>query len=190
PEDKEELLVEYASHIRIAKLEHKYYNDNIKKAKENASHTINIHSPLASKERPAPNTVDAIAYFCYNWAQNVPVPYSPQQIGPLYFKNEEEFPVGVAKGANTTLNLIYDTLIECNRDKKNIKIICDNCEGQNKNNATIAFYCWLVLISMFDTIELNFMIPGHTKFICDKYFGLLKAYYKKSVINTVDNIAE
>ncbi|CAG8764343.1 362_t:CDS:2, partial [Acaulospora morrowiae] len=161
-EDKEELLVEYASYIRIAKLEREYYNDNIKKAKENASHTINIYSSLASKERPTPNTVDAIAHFCYNWAQSVSVLYSPQQIGPLYFKNEGEFPVGVAKGANTTLSLVYDILIERNRGEKNIKITCDNCEGQNKNNATIAFYCWLVLIT----------------------------HYKKSVINTVDDIAE
>lgn len=62
-EDKEELLVEYASHTRIAKLEREYYNDNIKKAKENASHTnINIHSPLASKERPTPNTVDGKSF--------------------------------------------------------------------------------------------------------------------------------
>ena len=34
------------------------------------------------------------------------------------------------------------------------------------------------------------MIPGHTKFICDRYFGFLKARYKKSVINTVDDVAE
>ncbi|CAG8496640.1 6320_t:CDS:2 [Acaulospora morrowiae] len=115
PEDKEELLVEYAIYIRIAKLECKYYNDNIKKAKENASHTINIHLSLASKERPISNTVDAIAHFCYNWTQSVPIPYSPQQIDPLYFKNKEKFPVGVVKGANTILSLVYNTLIEYNR---------------------------------------------------------------------------
>ncbi|CAG8743871.1 16655_t:CDS:2, partial [Acaulospora morrowiae] len=47
--------------------------------------------------------------------QNVPISYSLQQIDPLYFKNEGEFPVGVAKDTNTTLSLIYDIFIECNR---------------------------------------------------------------------------
>ncbi|CAG8517226.1 16384_t:CDS:2 [Acaulospora morrowiae] len=142
PEDKEELLVEYASHIRIAKLECEYYNDNIKKAKENDSHTINIHSSLTSKERPIPNTVNSKSFIMpLQTMQSIPISYSPQKIGPLYFKNEGEFPVGVVKSANTTLSLIYDTFIECNRSEKNIKITCDNCEGQNKNNATIAFYC-------------------------------------------------
>ncbi|CAG8638235.1 10649_t:CDS:1 [Acaulospora morrowiae] len=97
----------------------------------------------------------AIAHFCYDWIQSVPVLYSPQQIGPLYFKSmhlvsifeindtgnqpqshqinylidEGKFPIEVAKGANTTLSLVYDTLIEYNRNEKNIKITCDNCGG-------------------------------------------------------------
>jgi len=54
-DDKEELLDKYTNHIRVTKIEHEYYNDNIKKAKENPSH---IHSVLASRERPTPNTVD------------------------------------------------------------------------------------------------------------------------------------
>ncbi|GES76448.1 hypothetical protein GLOIN_2v1673053 [Rhizophagus clarus] len=32
------------------------------------------------------------------------------------------------------------------------------------------------------------MIPGHTKFICDSCFGLIKVLYRKSKVNTIDNI--
>ena len=41
---------------------------------------------------------------------------------------------------------------------------------------------------MYDEIELNFIIPGHTKFICDSCFGLIKILYQKSKVNTVDDI--
>ena len=32
------------------------------------------------------------------------------------------------------------------------------------------------------------MIPGHTKFICDSCFGLIKILYQKSKVNTVDDV--
>ena len=32
------------------------------------------------------------------------------------------------------------------------------------------------------------MIPGHTKFICDSCFGLIKILYRKSKVNTVDDV--
>ena len=32
------------------------------------------------------------------------------------------------------------------------------------------------------------MIPGHTKFICDGCFGLIKILYRKSKVNTVDDV--
>lgn len=78
---------------------------------------------------------------CYNWAQNITVPYSPQQVD---FKTafavhlfdvckteggenkqldfvirENEFPKGVAKGAtNTTLNIIYQAIKIFVKDRK------------------------------------------------------------------------
>ncbi|KAF0371053.1 chaperonin: PROVISIONAL [Gigaspora margarita] len=32
------------------------------------------------------------------------------------------------------------------------------------------------------------MIPEYTKFICDRYFSLIKILYRKSRVNTVDNV--
>ncbi|CAG8819458.1 43357_t:CDS:2 [Gigaspora margarita] len=64
----------------------------------------------------------------------------------------------------------------------------DGKQGQNKNNYSLFFYSWLIDRNMYDEIELNFMIPGHTKFICDGCFGLIKILYRKSKVNTVDDV--
>ena len=40
------------------------------------------------------------------------------------------------------------------------------------------------------SIELNFMVPGHTKFKCDGSFGLIKRLYRKTTVDCVDHIVE
>jgi len=32
------------------------------------------------------------------------------------------------------------------------------------------------------------MIPGHTKFICDSFFGHIKKLYRNSKVNQIDDI--
>ena len=64
----------------------------------------------------------------------------------------------------------------------------DNCVGQNKNNYFLFFYSWLIDRGIYEEVEMNFMIPGHTKFICDSCFGLIKIFYQKSKVNTVDDV--
>ena len=73
-------------------------------------------------------------HICYDWAQNISIPYSPQQIGSIYFKSvyavhlfgicktrqknhqinflitEDEFSKGIGKGANITLNMVYQAI--------------------------------------------------------------------------------
>ena len=38
-------------------------------------------------------------------------------------------------------------------------------------------------------IALPFMIAGHTKFSCDRYFGLIKKRYLRSKVDTISGIA-
>src|SRR5437899_12708300 len=59
-----------------------------------------------------------------------------------------------------------------------------------KINVTIWFYLYLVICGYYESIELNFMIPGHTKFKCDGSFGLIKKVYRKTTVNCVDHIVE
>jgi hypothetical protein len=74
------------------------------------------------------------------------------------------------------------------KKKKKLVITCDNCVGQNKNNYSLFFYSWLIDRGLYEEVELNFMIPGHTKFICDSCFGLIKVLYRKSKVNTIDDV--
>ena len=86
--------------------------------------------------------------------------------------------------------MVFDGIKKLNKGEKHLKITCDNAGGQNKNNVTIWFYLYLVICGYFESVELNFMIPGHTKFKCDGSFGLIKKLYRKTTVDCVDHIVE
>jgi hypothetical protein len=192
-EDYEKIKKEYEEHHECANRERMHYNNNIEKSKTDPS----------------------FLHICYDWAQSVGIPYSPQQVGSIYFKTpfavhvfgvcktgeknhqlnfiiaENEFPCGVSKGANTTLNMVFNSLKKFSIEGvKNLQITCDNCTAQNKNNLTLWFWSWLMMFGWFDEIVVNFMIPGHTKFICDSFFGHVKKVYRNQRVNTVDKVKD
>jgi len=84
------------------------------------------------------------------------------------------------KGANTTISLLWNGIQRFNKGEMHLRLVCDNCSGQNKNNTMIQFATWLVLTGRFSTIDIQFPIPGHTKFLPDAFFGLIKLLYRKS----------
>ena len=59
--------------------------------------------------------------------------------------------------------MVFDGIKKSNKGEKYLKITCDNAGGQNKNNATILFYLYLIICGFYKSIKLNFMVPGHTK---------------------------
>ena len=184
---------EYEEHVSAANLERQHYNNIIDKSKNDPT----------------------ITHICYDWAQSVGAPYSPQQVGAIYFKSpfiihlfgicktdngenhqlnftigEDEMPEGTSKkGANTTLNMVYHFLKTIGHvDKKDLYVTCDNCSGQNKNNLSLCFWSWLAMLGWYENIYINFMIPGHTKFICDSFCGFIKKKYRDRCINIVDDV--
>jgi hypothetical protein len=194
-DEKENLKFKYKKHQKNADRERNHYNRIIEKAKNDST----------------------ITHICYDWAQSVAAPFSPQQVGSIFFKSpfiihifgicktddgennqlnytigEDELPEGKSKkGANTTLNMVYDFLQRIDHvGKKNLYVTCDNCPGQNKNNLSLWFWSWLAMMGLYENIYINFMIPGHTKFICDAKFGSIKKVYKSNLINTVDDVEE
>ena len=187
-----EIKFNYEEHLAAANHERQHYNEVIEKCKNDLTST----------------------HICYDWAQNVSAPYSPQQVGPIYFKSpfkinifgictkddkgenhqlnytigEDELPEGTSKGANTTLNMVFDFLQKNHHGEKNLYVTCDNCSGQNKNNLSLWFWSWLIMLGWYENIYINFMIPGHTKFVCDGFFGSIKKTYRNRCINTVDHV--
>ncbi len=73
--------------------------------------------------------------------------------------------------------------------EKWVHLTADNCVGQNKNNALLQYLIYRVLTGLHDTIELSFLIVGHTKFSPDGYFGLIKHHYRRSKVYTYDELA-
>ena len=102
-----------------------------------------------------------------------------------YVLNESEI---IGKGPNGTLSMIFDGIKKLNKGEKHLKITCDNAGGQNKNNVTVWFYLYLVICGYYENIELNFMVPGHTKFKCDGNFGMIKKLYRRTRVDCLDHV--
>ncbi|KAF0386965.1 chaperonin: PROVISIONAL [Gigaspora margarita] len=84
-ERKLELTENYLAHLNHAQKERNYYNNNIVNVVEDGKRNqITVESQVSFK------TFEGIAHITYNWAQNVQIPYSPQQVGTLYFKSPQK----------------------------------------------------------------------------------------------------
>lgn len=104
------------------------------------------------------------------------------------------------KGGNNVCSLLVKTLkhlklMEFDKNNKAIKgkelnIIMDNCGGQNKNNHVILLAPYLVEIGFFETVNIIFLITGHTKNVCDRRFNNLKHTYHKKQIYTMKQAVE
>ena len=52
------------------------------------------------------------------------------------------------------------------------------------------YLCWRVMVGLNDTITLSFMIAGHTKFSPDSCFGLLKQQFRKTCVDTLQDLSD
>jgi hypothetical protein len=71
-----------------------------------------------------------------------------------------------------------------------LTIAMDNCGGQNKNKMVLRLALYLVEHKYFSTVEFIFYIRGHTKNVCDRLFNLLKIWYHKSDVYTMDMLLD
>ena len=53
----------------------------------------------------------------------------------------------------------------------------------------MAYFVWRVMVGLHDSVELNFMYVGHTKFVPDLCFDLLKRKFKREVADCIADIA-
>jgi len=73
--------------------------------------------------------------------------------------------------------------------EKSLYLHADNCTAQNKNNATVQQLMSCVMTGKQESIQLSFMIVGHTKFSPDRHFGTFKKAFRHSTVSTIDEIA-
>ncbi|KAG7347967.1 hypothetical protein IV203_016672 [Nitzschia inconspicua] len=73
---------------------------------------------------------------------------------------------------------------------KELNIVMDNCAGQNKNNYVLLLAPYLVEMGYFSTVNMLFLVVGHTKNVCNRRFNNMKQEYHKSQVFTVDEAVE
>jgi len=150
------------------------------------------------------NPENGITHIVFDFAEKCMLPSYKKEPGSLHFVSKLKFDLfGVSssnlnrsfifglpeghwpsgKTANQVLSMIELIIQEhktnpTTKNNRRIRFHADNCGGQNKNRFVL-FYCIFLSISgMYDTVELCFMIPGHTKNICDCSFGHCKRCFR------------
>ena len=99
------------------------------------------------------------------------------------------------KGGNNVASLIMKTLAHINilnEDEagRELSIVMDNCGGQNKNRMVLRLGLYLVEVGYFETVNLIFLVRGHTKNPCDRMFNTLKKDYHRSNCYTFAMLAD
>ena len=164
---------------------------------------------------PTPNRVIAHAtnpinvHYSIDFAQQVHYPSNPLQPGPIYFLTPwkvaifgiccEAIPRQVnfiideacntGKGANTVVSFFDYFFEHYGLGETTVCLHADNCAGQNKNNTLLQFLMWRVLTGLHNTVNLHFMIPGHTKFSPDACFSLVKRKFRKTPVSSLEDLA-
>ena len=185
--EREEIHHSAAEHLKYARTERHTYRDECKEATEQWKEHCEKHPRLPYK---------GWMHYSFDYAQQIHYPFNEQQPGPAYFltarkcqlfgvcseaqSKQVNFLIDEAdttgKGANTTISYVHHFLETQNVGEERAKLHCDNCVGQNKNNAFMFYFLWRVMTGRHKSLSLSFMIAGHT---CDRYFGLIKKTLQK-----------
>jgi hypothetical protein len=96
------------------------------------------------------------------------------------FMHLKSFP----KGANAICTYLWSDIMYTKQNVDHpasratrLLVQADNCVGENKNKYVFAFLAFLVLLGVYNEVEMNFLIVGHTHDIVDSMFGLLKSLF-------------
>lgn len=151
-----------------------------------------------------------ISHFSFDYSQNLVLPQKADQPCSFYFfslRNVYLFGITdescnrqtnyimdegeCSKGSNEVISMIWHFLNTLSPDKRtHIVFNADNCVGQNKNNTMIKFFLWQCLMGYSKTIQVKFMIKGHTHFGPDSNFSHIKKRYRRSNAFSLEQLSE
>ena len=151
-----------------------------------------------------------ISHFSFDYSQNLVLPQKTDQPCSLYFYSlRNVYLFGMtdescnrqinyrmdegecAKGSNEVVSMVWRFLNNLSPDKRaHIVFNADNCIGQNKNNTMVKFFLWQCLMGYSKTIQVKFMIKGHTHFGPDSNFSHIKKRYRRSNAFSLEQLSE
>ena len=94
------------------------------------------------------------------------------------------------KGGNTIISLAYHFLATHGFGETSVYFHADNCCGQNKDRFLMSYFMYRILTGLHQEIKVSFLPVGHTKFVPDWCFGLLKQQYQRTNIGCLDDIVQ
>ena len=203
--EKMELLLAQQQHLSRVEEERREYRRMTAECKaaveERGLQELGEHDPCSN---------DIVVHYSFDFAQQVHIPSSPAQPGPIYFLTPrkcgifgvccEGFPqqinylidegASASKGSNAVISYLHHFFGNHGLGEKVVHLHCDNCSGQNKNRYVIWYCAWRVMKGLHQSISLNFMPPGHTKFAPDWCFGLLKRKFRRSEVSCLEDLCQ
>ncbi len=147
-----------------------------------------------------------VPHASFDFAQNLGLPQLSEQPQDLYFASQRSIRLFSVRddGAGIQYNFLYDEgdggkggnyvasmlilfLLDLSKQFKARRILlnADNCCSQNKNNIVLWVLNLLVMLGIFDQIELKFLVKGHTHCTVDGGHGLIKKEWRKRNIFSI-----
>ncbi|XP_072314393.1 uncharacterized protein [Eucyclogobius newberryi] len=203
-ERKSEVVQKQVHHLALVQSERTFYNTLI------AACRLTTESNVLSFGPSPPASKDIRMHYSFDFAQQIHFPSNPLQPGPMYFLTPRKCGLfGVScegmqkqvnflidegmsssKGSNEVISYMHHFFNNFGVGEKYVDLHCDNCSGQNKNNFMLWYAAWRVGHKLHHTMDIHFLIAGHTKFSPDCGFGLIKQAYMKTRVDTLEDIAE
>lgn len=198
-------MEEWVVHRRIAAEEREYYNKMIREAAEANSpithlsfdYSQKVSLPYSAQQVGKAYFKTALSVHVFGVAEEACrrcqlflVPEGMELAGGAS-NSEYKSHVG-GTGCNAVISQLHAALLQHRGPRPlQLRLHADNCSGQNKNNYVLGYLCWAVLVGLCHDVEISFMIPGHTKFSCDAYFGIFKSKLSKTdKCDDIDDLKE
>jgi len=189
-ENDEEDVSSWNDHVARAKEARNVYRNEIASAQQGFADFLAGHK----------TTKEYVPHATFDFAQNLGLPQLSNQPQDLYFVSQRAVQLFSIRddGAGVQYNFLYDEgdggkggnyvasmltlfLLDLSSQFKirSVLLNADNCCAQNKNNIVLWVLELLVMLGIFDHIELKFLVKGHTHCSVDGGHGLIKKEWRK-----------
>jgi hypothetical protein len=205
-QEKLDRIKSSADHLQLVSRERQHYKDCISRCREALPARLAHSTPLCRRSLSYRGEM----HYSLDYAQQIHLPYDSQQVGPLYFLTGYKVglfgisiePINhfvlyvipeacsVGKGSNSVISFLHHCLENFSFGATNLLLHADNCVGQNKNRYILHYCEWLVMMGIFETVEMAYLIVGHTKFDVDTRLGIFKWKWIHSSAHTLKDVCE
>ena len=127
---------------------------------------------------PLPRLSTSVAYYKRKlWVYNLCIHDLKKNESKFYLWDETNGGRGSAEIASCLDKWIEAEYREA--DFSTLKVVSDNCSGQNKNLNIILFYLREIHSKRLQSITHNYLVPGHSYMACDRAFGNIEKHIRK-----------